>query len=537
MHISIPMDKPIEFISITPVNPLISKCQIKVCYVGDEPNRNRSIITKETAKEIANTIPGCPIVGFYNDAEGDFEEHNRVIDISNGRFQIKDTTRPYGFVSMDAKVWFQWFEDDGVQHEYLCTEGYIWTGQYPEAQRIMDRGNNHSMELDEDTLNAHWTKDNNGKPQFFIINEAIMSKLCILGENVEPCFEGSQIAKVQFSFEDDFKQKLFSMIKEMQEILNEGGTTPVFNRYAVEIGDSLWSAIWSHLDATYPGEQECCGSAYRIDGIFEESGQKFAVLQNRKDMKYYRMNFSIDETNGFVANETLIEVTKTYVPSEEPQFAADAVEAYAAQFKAAAEEPTVEEEPVVEEGEPAPAGEPEVVEEPTPAEPEVTPVEEEPAQVEEVVAEDVEEEPAAEPIVVEETPEYIDLSNRFSALEQRVAVLEAENERLTNENTTLAQFKLNIEREQKKDLINNTFYMLSDDQKKDCLDNIDTYSYDDIEAKLSVICVRNKVSFAAEQDKTDSAVVTYNVDSVDESDLSVPGWIKRVQQVAKEKNI
>jgi hypothetical protein len=28
------------------------------------------------------------------------------------------------------------------------TEGYIWTGQYPEAKRIVERGNNQSMELD-----------------------------------------------------------------------------------------------------------------------------------------------------------------------------------------------------------------------------------------------------------------------------------------------------------------------------------------------------------------------------------------------------
>jgi hypothetical protein len=51
-------------------------------------------------------LPGSPIVGFFNEAQGDFEEHNRVIDISNGRFEIKDTTRPYGFVDLNAKVWF-----------------------------------------------------------------------------------------------------------------------------------------------------------------------------------------------------------------------------------------------------------------------------------------------------------------------------------------------------------------------------------------------------------------------------------------------
>ena len=95
-----------EFINVTPVNPLISKCQIKVCYVGEDPNRNRSIITKEVATQMANSLPGSPIVGYYNEAKEDFEEHNRVIDISNGEFKIKDTTRPYGFVDMNAKVWF-----------------------------------------------------------------------------------------------------------------------------------------------------------------------------------------------------------------------------------------------------------------------------------------------------------------------------------------------------------------------------------------------------------------------------------------------
>jgi hypothetical protein len=75
----------------------------------------------------------------------------------------------------------------------LVTEGFLWTGQYPECQRIMNNGNNHSMELDEETLDATWTRDSNGKPKFFIINEAIISKLCILGEKCEPCFEGSSI--------------------------------------------------------------------------------------------------------------------------------------------------------------------------------------------------------------------------------------------------------------------------------------------------------------------------------------------------------
>ena len=64
-HTSVKLNTPCEFINITPMNPLISKCQIKVCYVGDEPNRNKSIITKDVAREMANSLPGSPIVGFF----------------------------------------------------------------------------------------------------------------------------------------------------------------------------------------------------------------------------------------------------------------------------------------------------------------------------------------------------------------------------------------------------------------------------------------------------------------------------------------
>lgn len=105
-HTSVKLNSPCEFINITPLNPLISKCQIKVCYVSDEPNRNRSVITKEVAKQMANSLPGCPIVGFFDEVTGDFEEHSRSFDISDGEFKIKDITKPYGFVDMNAKVWF-----------------------------------------------------------------------------------------------------------------------------------------------------------------------------------------------------------------------------------------------------------------------------------------------------------------------------------------------------------------------------------------------------------------------------------------------
>lgn len=458
-HTSVRLETPIEFINITPLNPLISKCQIKVCYVGEDPNRNGSIITKEVAREMANSLPGSPIVGYYNEAEGDFEEHNRIIDISNGKFEIKDTTKPYGFVDLNAKVWFQKFLDDGQEErEYLVTEGYLWTGQYEEAQRIIDKGNNQSMELDEKTLDATWTKNAKDGTQFFIINEAIISKLCILGEDVEPCFEGATITNVKFSLDDNFKEQLFSMIKQLTDLLeDEGGTHQMFTRYAVEIGDVLWSAIHNYLLTTYPGEDEWC-SQYRVEGIYEEGEQKFAILQNRQNSKYVRMNFNLSEASGFEPQGELIAVDKTFTPSATPQFALEDVEKFESEFKAAK----------IAEQEPAPA-----VPEPTPAQ-----------------------------YNLDEIPEYIELQTKYSELESKVNELETtlnslkeSNETLTTENTNLKEFKLGVEKEAKEDMINNTFFMLSEEDKKDVIENINTYSLDEIEAKLSVICVRNKVNF------------------------------------------
>ena len=514
LYESIPLNTPCEMINVTPINPLISKCQIKVCYVGDEPNRNRSIITKDVAKELANSLPGSPIVGYYDEVSGDFEEHNRTIEISNGKLKFKDTTQPYGFVDLGAKVWFQKFQEGDNEREYLVTEGYLWTGQYPECKRVIEKGNNQSMELDDKIIDAHWTKDENGKPQFFIINEAIISKLCILGENFEPCFEGSQIfegssSKVQFSFEDDFKQQLFSMMTELKDLLeNKGGENPVFNTYAVEIGCPLWDCIYDYLVKTYPDSNvDWPESIYGIEGIYErEDGSKFMVLNERKDRnKFFQIDFSYTEAEGFVPNEQMIEVSKTYVPTEKPQFSLEEVEAYALKKKEAAmkkEEP--KEEP--KEDICPDCGKP----------------------VSECECEDKKKKKdKKDKYVLEEIPEYMELNTNYNALK-------AENETLKSENEKLKQFKLETEKKDKQAMIE-SFYMLSDEDKKDVLDNIDTYSLDDIEAKLSIMCVRNKVSFDLDNkdDNDDNGAFTYSIDSNLNND-DAPAWVKAMRNVAKD---
>jgi hypothetical protein len=73
--------------------------------------------------------------------------------------------------------------------------------------------------------------------------------------------------------------------------------------------------------------------------------------------------------------------------------------------------------------------------------------------------------------------------------------------------------------------------MLSDEDKADVVENIDTYSLDDIEAKLSVICVRNKVSFDLDENNSSNeepTVYSLNSGAVD-VDANVPAWVQAIR--------
>lgn len=502
MHISIPVENTIEIINVVPVNPLISKCQIKVCYVGDEPNRNRSIITKEVATKLANSIPGSPIVGFYNEHEGDFEEHNRSIEIANGQIRIKELTRPYGFVDLNAKVWFQKFMDEGIEREYLVTEGWLWTGQYPECARVVDKGNNHSMELDDKIIDAYWTKDGNGKPKFFIINEAIMSKLCILGENSEPCFEGSHITapKVQFSFDNDTKALWSDFIFQMKELIKEGGTSVKI--YAVKIGDPIWNALYGHKEETYS-----------INAFFEEEDQKYAVLQNESN--YYRLNFSIGENDEVIFAEEMTDITDSYTPATEAQFALADVEAFEVEFKKNKEEDDDKKKKPEDKDDDDKGSEGDDDDD----------EEEKKKKQKKYNLEEVEE---YQTLVAE----HETLKNDFNAYKQTSESTIAD---LNNTIASLTEFKNSVERKEKEHMINVDFCMLDESLKKDVIDNIDKYTLDDIEAKLSIICVRNKVSFNLDDDDNKNKGLTYNLDN-DSDDNDIPAWVKAVQATAKAMN-
>ena len=296
------------------------------------------------------------------------------------------------------------------------TEGYLWTGQYEEAKRIYESedGQPHSMKLHEETLQGHWSKSVKQGMDFFIINDAIIQNLCILGEDTEPCFEGADVTapkiSAHFSKDNNFVTTLFTMMKQLDETLKneKGGNSMAIEQIETPVVEENFSTNQDKVDESVKTENQV---------ITEEFAK---VSDDKKD-----------------------------------------------------EEDKKEDE---------------------------------------------------------------ESKKKYSLLEQELSELKSNYAALEESYKELVAFKNAID-DEKKDALISQFYMLSDEDKKDVIDNKSKYTLDDIEAKLSVICVRKKVNFDLESKETkveEAAPVTYNLNAVEADNL--PAWLKAVE-ATKNRNL
>ena len=463
MHQSIAtIDSP-EFINLQPldINPLMSRCEIKVLYLGE--NRNHSYITKEVASDMAKTLRGAPIVGYYKEDKEDFADHGERVIFDDEGVKFECLTKPYGFVDPNSEVWFQKFEDtddfgNTTTREYLMATGFLWTEQYEECKSVLEKGKNQSMELDEKTLDGHWSTNSKTGMDFFIINDAIFSKLCILGDDVEPCFEGARVTapEVSTSFskvDDTFKKTLYTMMQELKFAL-EGGQSnmDLDNKEEVvdnEVVDNATTEATTNTQETNVEENDKTEQSTSTENqqSIEAQSNESSFAKNEDDNKEDSSdNDSEDTEKDNEENDT----TKNACGGEEDKKTKHSLET-----------------------------------------------------------------------------ELEELQNKYSKLEE--------------DYNALVEFKNQIENE-KKDALINSFYMLTDEDKADVIENKAKYSLDDIEAKLSVICVRKKVNFDLDEDDAskdrkndvDTNIMTYKL--VDE-ESSTPAWIsalKKTQSNRKE---
>ena len=223
------MPGPVDFeiINIKPMTKYISECEIKVFYHGQ--NRNGSYISKAVGNQIANSLPRAPIVALYNEQINDYEDHGEEITINRQGVKFEKKTIPYGAVDKDTPaVWRKFWDDKGIEREYLVVRGFLWTGRYPHLQQILENPKGQSMEFFEESVDGNWAKFDNETDEIFIFNEADISALCILGDDVEPCFEDATIGKPEILYslkKDEFKLEFNKFMFELNEVLNHENST------------------------------------------------------------------------------------------------------------------------------------------------------------------------------------------------------------------------------------------------------------------------------------------------------------------------
>lgn len=447
-----------EFLNVTSISPLISKCEIKVFYLG--LNRNKSYITKEVATDLANTLPGSPIVGYFMKDKQDFDDHGDRIYFDEAGMHEECMTKPYGFVAPGAKIWFQKFQEvdskgEAVVREYLMTEGYLWTGQYEECKAAIENGKGQSMEFDPKHCNGNWAVDKNNGTKFFIINDTLFYKLCLLGDDVEPCFEGAAVTapdiSKNFSNEDTMVYTLFQMMEELKTTLSDRGGEPM----NLENNSTLETQVVEE----------------NITEVVEENVAEVVETENTI------VDNSVEET--VIENQ---ETTEQFAKKEDEE-------------------------------------------------------------KEEDKDSNSESNSNSDDNKKEDKEDKDEDKKKYELLESENASLKSENENLKAQFSALEQiceelkaFKNQVENAQKDELIA-SFYMLSDDDKQDVIENKSKYSLDDIESKLSVICFRKKINFAKvdeENNEEENAILTYNLNGGD-GDLT-PAWLKAVEAKRKSNN-
>ncbi|HAH18711.1 MAG TPA: hypothetical protein DCL29_06875 [Eubacterium sp.] len=441
-----------EFINLEPldINPMMSKCEIKVLYLGE--NRNGTSINKEAASSMAKTLRGAPIVGYYKTDKQDFFDHGEQIIYDGEGVHFNTLTKPYGFVSPDADVWFQEFEEfneagESTTRTYMMTTGYLWTGQFQEAQQIFNEGGKgQSMELDENSLSGFWSKEANSDMEFFIINDAVFSKLCILGDDVEPCFEGSSITAPNisktFSLDDNFKRTLFSMMKELQYTL-QGGTEKVEDEKKKSVDSS---AVTEETPVVEESEKDESQES-QTESVVEDNNQ--APETDTTDAPAAEDGDNGTESGESEGSDSSNDGSSDYVKKEDEKD----------------EESDKEDDSKEEDSE---------------------------------AKEDDDEDKKKEDKYALLLVQFEELQKNNAALTEQIA-----------ETTKALEHYINAE----KDALINEFYMLSDEDKKDVIDHKTEYSLDEIKSKLAVLCYDKKVSYSQEEAHND-VDMTVNVDAV-----------------------
>lgn len=195
-------------------NESFDSCVIKICYTGK--NRNRSSISRQAIEDAIPSIYNCPIVCNYNVSDDTIGGHDVEVVSTNNGMRLINLTDAIGVIPANCNYYWETITDNGTEHDYLCVEAILWKRSAAYTKIKRDGIVSQSMEI---TVKNGQTVDG-----FYEINKFIFTAFCLLGDDVEPCFESASLE--MFSLQqykqtfqammDDFT-KHFSMVTPSQE--------------------------------------------------------------------------------------------------------------------------------------------------------------------------------------------------------------------------------------------------------------------------------------------------------------------------------
>lgn len=201
--IRLQFDSSIE--QIEDINESFSAGIMRICYPG--VNRNNSDVSKDAIERAKPTMFNCPVVCNYDIESDSIGGHDvELIHTNDGGMRIVNLTSAIGVVPSGAKTWWEFVEEGGTVHDYFTTEIILWK-RSPAYQRVVDNGiTSQSMEIS--------VKSGHMQDGIFIIEDFTFTAFCLLGDDVEPCFES---ASLQMFGRNGIHQQFTAMMNEWKE--------------------------------------------------------------------------------------------------------------------------------------------------------------------------------------------------------------------------------------------------------------------------------------------------------------------------------
>lgn len=173
----------------------VTRGKLKVFSVGKTGDYR--VFTKEFAQTLVESLPGTPVVAFYDDEADDFKGHN-------------DEQYVYGYVPEDTVPEF--IEEDG--RTWAVVDVNLFTERQDKIGEIANKiiGKAQSLELNPDTVDWELVYINN-RLEKIIFKKGSFYGLSVLGDNQTPAFKGAGF----------FTNDVIEQLKTFQSSLTKDG--------------------------------------------------------------------------------------------------------------------------------------------------------------------------------------------------------------------------------------------------------------------------------------------------------------------------